>query len=402
MRPPRRKPLILISAIIATSIIGDALLYNLLPAHPEFFQVKVWQIGILLGVNRIIRLVTNEIAGRLVHKSKNNKLLYTTVIVGGLVTISYAFPFGFIWMLFGRAIWGACWSVLRVQGYTSVLEQSTIRNRGKYFSLFQAAVRFGQGGGVLVGGLMSDILGIPFTYIVFGLLSIALGLVFLHMQHSPFHIKKDTENLANLGSAEKTYSHTSRPNYPIRLWACGLSIALVEQYIATLTGRVVADHIQTLLAAGIGITTVTGLLLGFRSFSSLLIGPGVGILSDRIGRDLLLRLFMILQAAALLGLLLVEHWIPLLLLLIIQLASGIAARLLIYVIAGDLAPSDTPSIHIGRFSSFIDLGTALGPLLGFALYAAYGLQAIVPGAWIIIAAVLLLLPTTKTSWKVDT
>ena len=56
----------LISTVVALSLLGDAMLYVVLPARPEDFNILIWQIGILLGANRFIRLITNELAGRVV------------------------------------------------------------------------------------------------------------------------------------------------------------------------------------------------------------------------------------------------------------------------------------------------------------------------------------------------
>lgn len=393
----RRSPLILISFIVSSSILGDALLYGLLPANPDFFQVRVWQVGILLGVNRIVRLFTNELAGRLLQRSESNRPLLFAVIIGSLVTLSYSFPFGFAWLVTGRLIWGACWSVLRVKGYTTLLEFSRDHNRGTYFAVYQAIVRFGQGGGVLVGGLLSDLLGISFTYILFSLLSLSTGLALLSFLPQPdrktVHIVSDNELNENFAELRQKFEHTvvSRMR-PLRLWICGLSIALVEQMIANLTGRIVADHIHPELSMSLGITTVTGILLGIRSFSSILIGPFIGILSDKVGRKSLLITLMFIQSASLLGIFLIHHWISTVVFLTLYLCSALSSRLLIYIVAGDQSAPESRSIDMGRFSTFIDLGTAIGPVLAFSVYAKFGLQPIIPIALVFIVVSLFTYP----------
>jgi hypothetical protein len=77
-----RMRFILVSAVVALSLLGDALLYALLPAKPGAFGVRIWQVGVLLGTNRFIRLVTNELAGRWIQKREGNVPLLLAVLAG--------------------------------------------------------------------------------------------------------------------------------------------------------------------------------------------------------------------------------------------------------------------------------------------------------------------------------
>ena len=54
-----RKRFILVSAVVALSLLGDALLYAVLPAEPGQFGVSLWQVGVLLGIKRLVLLSTN-------------------------------------------------------------------------------------------------------------------------------------------------------------------------------------------------------------------------------------------------------------------------------------------------------------------------------------------------------
>jgi len=150
----------LISIIVALSLLGDALLYVVLPARSGDFNVLIWQIGILLGANRLIRLLTNELAGRMVDRLGSKKPLVAAVIIGASITISYALCRNFWCLLAARILWGGCWSILRVEGYLAALNLATDRNRGKIIAIYQAIIRSGAGGGVLIGGFLCDLAGI--------------------------------------------------------------------------------------------------------------------------------------------------------------------------------------------------------------------------------------------------
>jgi MFS family permease len=68
----------------------------------------------------------------------------------------------------------------------------------------------------------------------------------------------------------------------------------------------------------------------------------------------------------------------------VQLLASSATRVGIYTLAGDKAPQDGQALFMNRFSTFNDLGTALGPLVAFSIYASFGF------GWVAALAILLL------------
>ena len=384
----RRIRFVLVSAVLALSLLGDALLYALLPAKPGEFGVLVWQVGILLGANRLVRLITNELAGRLVQKREGNAFLIWAIIAGSLITCSYALPIGFWGLLCARVLWGACWSLLRVQGYMSALLHSTDRNRGRVFAIFQAATRLGEGGGLLVGGILSDLIGIPSTFLLFGACSGGGVILALKAPVPP-------PSISQQGPVAGAPTLISR--WPLALWACALCITMADQMIANLTGRFVAQRIGPQLPLVIGVAGLSGLLLSFRSFSTLLLGPLVGALSDRLGRAPLMLVLVALQSLCVAGIAFMDSWQLLILCLLLQFASAGSARVIILAVAGDLAPQQSRAIHMNRFATFVDLGTALGPMAAFAIFAGYGFLFVAATEWLLLAsvAVLFLLPLCK-------
>ncbi len=364
-----RVQFLLVSAVVGLSLLGDALLYAVLPARPEEFHVLVWQIGLLLGANRLVRLITNELAGRMVSRHGSRKPLILAVIIGSLVTASYALPWGF-WGLFAvRITWGACWSILRVEGYVSALNLATDRNRGRIFAAFQAMARAGSGGGVLLGGFLSDLIGIKITFLIFSIIT-ASGLI-LVLKIPPDHERVPDSTGARAGSRVSRSSFL-KGKYQVFLWSCAFAIAMTEQMMANLTGRLVVDRIAPDLPYTIGIVSLTGLLLGFRSLGSLVFGPLAGFLSDLMGRQKLLLIICLIQIAVISGLIFSGYWFLTLILLLVQFMIGISERLLISAMAGDSAPHDRPALYMSRFSTFNDLGTALGPIAAFGIYACLG------------------------------
>jgi uncharacterized membrane protein SpoIIM required for sporulation len=52
-------------SVMSLALLGDSLLYVALPAHAAELALPLWTVGILLGANRIVRLVTNGLAAGL-------------------------------------------------------------------------------------------------------------------------------------------------------------------------------------------------------------------------------------------------------------------------------------------------------------------------------------------------
>jgi MFS family permease len=168
------------------------------------------------------------------------------------------------------------------------------------------------------------------------------------------------------------------------LWGSALTLTLIDQLVANLTGRLVAERIASILPPSLGVTGLTGLLLGFRSFGALILSPLAGLAGDRFGRVSLLSVVVILQAGFIAGIAFFRTWPLLVVCLLLQFAAGIVIYLLISTIAGDLAPESTRALHMSRFSTFHDLGTSLGPVLGFAIYSRCGIVWVAVLAWVLI------------------
>ncbi len=375
----------LVSAVVSLSLLGDSLLYAVLPARPEDFHVLVWQVGVLLGANRLVRLITNEVAGRIVHRSNSNKPLLLAVIIGSLTTASYTLPWGFWGLLVARMFWGACWSVLRIEGYLSVLDISTARNRGRIFALYQVLIRGGSGGGVLLGGFLFDLVGMRQTFLLYCVVS-ALG--------APLVLRSPPAAPPGAASEKKRTPKLTIERSHLFLWICALGISLVDQMFSNLTGRIVADRIMPGFPYLFGVASLTGLLLSFKSIGSLVITPLAGVFVDRFGRRRFLLILTLSQVAVIATLAITTHWLVTILVLVAQFMVATAARLIVYSMAGDSAVSEARAIYMSRFATFTDLGTAVGPILSFSLYASIGFAGVVVTAVAILALVVVFLRRT--------
>ncbi|GAI92424.1 unnamed protein product, partial [marine sediment metagenome] len=89
---------------LALSLLGDQTLYTVLP-NPEIGAqagVTLGMVGVLLGINRLTRVVFNIPAGMLYSKRPRRGLMIAAMCIAVLSTMFYAFARGVELLLIGR------------------------------------------------------------------------------------------------------------------------------------------------------------------------------------------------------------------------------------------------------------------------------------------------------------
>ena len=61
-------PVVLVALATAFSLLGDQMLYSVLPTYHAALGLTYIQVGVILSANRWVRFVTNNVAERALHK----------------------------------------------------------------------------------------------------------------------------------------------------------------------------------------------------------------------------------------------------------------------------------------------------------------------------------------------
>ena len=174
---PRR--VLTVTAIAGAVIMGDSMIYAVLPSNISSFAVSAGLVGVLLSANRFVRLFSNPLADRLFRRFGMERPLALAVVLSIVTTLAYGIGPGFAVLLIARILWGLCYSILRLGGYVTVLEDGHERDRARLMGLSSGGQRAGSIVGVLLGGILFDLTGRLASFsIVAGLGLVALPLVF--------------------------------------------------------------------------------------------------------------------------------------------------------------------------------------------------------------------------------
>ena len=392
-----RKSVIIISLLTAACLLGDSMLYIVLPIHwREVGLASLWEVGILLSVNRMVRLPLNPLVGWLYGRmsSRSGVLFAGTLAVG--TTFSYAVCTGFAAWLVLRCIWGVAWTFLRLGAYFTILDVSGDNNRGYYMGLYNGLYRLGSLGGMLAGGYLADQFGIGVTAVFFGSLTLvsipfAWRLIPASGAHAP-QTKTSGIKLADLFQAPVFWTLLT-----------GLCIAMTYQgaFTSTLSYLIQAHNEPVVALAGfsIGAASLGGVLQALRWGWEPWLAPWFGKVSDgAFGRRRML-IGTLVAAATLFSLLALPLPLGVWLLLIMGiLLTATILTTIVDAVACDVASGATPKTFMTAYSFAIDIGAALGPLAAFSLNGIWGPYAVywlIAGMLLLLASKWLLCPILK-------
>ena len=157
---------LLSAAIISMAGLGDAFLYPTLPLHAGQLGVPVIWIGVLLSINKLVRLGGNYGVTLGIGLLGYKRIAAVSVALAALTTLSYGVnpPIG-IW-IFSRLAWGMAYASLRMcsLGYATHDKQYGLR-----LGMSKAIREIGPMAALFIGPVIATQLGVQATFLAFGL-----------------------------------------------------------------------------------------------------------------------------------------------------------------------------------------------------------------------------------------
>jgi MFS family permease len=325
---------------LAFASFGDAFLYPFLPVNFNSVGVPVVWVGLLLSVNRFVRIISNTM---LVHAFARYGLRSIMILAAGLAivsTLGYGFATGLVtWLLF-RVIWGLAFSAMRIGtlGYA-------LRQERKGFAI-------GVGRSLQEAGPTLALFLGPFLLNYFGTGRIFYVLAFLSVPAVYFALALPKGYDKTPGLESKRFIE-----WPSTLNAITLvSAILIDGIIVVVMGVLFLHNREniTLVTA----TTLAAFYLGYRRICLVALSSAGGWIADRIGLDRVVNASMALVVFGLIVIL--SGWI----------GTGAVIVFTFYSINSVVTPGSAIKgkghslAAVAENATWRDIGAAVGTLIG--------------------------------------
>jgi len=354
--------------IVGLSLLGDSMLYTVIPAQIEAMPFSISQMSLLLSANRFIRLFSNYWAAR-IYKIHGQKYPFSiSVIVAILITFGYGLSQTFWYFLFLRILWGVCYSFLRLKSLL-VIFTSKINKSGEFTGKYRAFSRTGDIIGTLFAGILADRFGFQITTIVFGFIStISLILLFKIHQIEPNNKNYNNDFLSNEYARIGFFSNFKKILNDFKilsLMLMGFTLYfMIQGLIKSSYGIYISYAFESslnIMKFNIGIATLNGFILSSRPFIELFLSASFGRLIDKYLKSKFLFILFFLQGVffILLGLY-INKYLTLLIPFLLFINSSLIT-IMIYTEIGNYNKYDI-SDRMANYTTSNDLGSAFGPV----------------------------------------
>lgn len=342
---------------LATSLVvtGDSFLYTVLPLHYERLGLTAFQVGVLLSINRWVRLVSNVIAHHFLSRGPVLGWLLLMLGLGTLCMLVYSIMTSFWLLLAARITWGICFSFLRHVGIFTAMHVASCGRVMERLGWLRGLSALGMFGGAFLGG---------WGYDEFGYTSVLLGFAILSLAALPFGW------LSQTGRA----SAAAGPAADIPLRAAGARVWWLNGFIIGFVGsgilmatlglllqEAMGDQIR-MPGGAVGVATLTGVLLGGRAVLDGLASPIFGAAFDRVTlRWLEGGLYLLGASVLVLAGIIFTPWVLIVAVTIVFLCTTSLSLTM------TTQAASVGSRTLAAFLTAYDLGSASGPLIGWSL-----------------------------------
>ncbi len=380
-----RRTILILGLVAALLILGDAVLYTVLPSRPAALGLTAGMLGLVLSVNRLIRVLVGSPLGALSDRRGRRPILLLGAVLGLSSTVGYVLFPGFLPLLLARLTWGMAWAALMVAGYGAILDLVPESRRGAVMGVYQWMIFSGGTLAMLLGGLLSDRVGLPLT--LWGCVGLGLIGVLLALSLPETRREAAFQGAGLRGTlialAHRDLAVVSLVNFALYLSGSGLLLSTLGYFL---------NELASAGGFSLGVASLTGVLLAAQGTLSISLAPLFGHLSDRVGRRWpFVALGLALGAVGMVGFVLAPDLAATIgVLAVFSLARGlIPAPLAAW--AGDTAPPEQRGLAMGAYLTLGDLGSGIGPILAYLIIDLWGVRgAYVLGALVFVAALILL------------
>lgn len=365
-----------LAALAFTGGLGGGVVFPILPVVGQALGIAPAMIGLILSLNRITRLGVNPLTGHLLDRFGARWPLVTGLFIEGLATLCFiaglASPHATDWFLLGRALWGVGSSLLLVGSLTAALTLSVEHERGRATALVRMALTFGVPAGLLLGGLVADLVSARAAFIAAALITFGGMIVASFIAPRQTSAVERHREHAPRARGAPVLRELLRPGPLWIIWVFNFIVFFSAQGVI-LASLVLIVHERGLQLPGLDAEGSAGTLMAVMIGTSAVVSWIAGRSIDRRGNKSASLLPAAVSLACGFGLLAFARTLlpaALALGLIGVGLGGISVPLI--VILGELIRPEHFGRAIGAYQVAGDVGGSLGPIVGLAAIARYG------------------------------
>jgi MFS family permease len=330
-----------VASVLGLALLGDSLLYVVLPLHAAAFGVTIAWVGVLLSANRFVRIFAYGAVAEVGRRMGLRWLTIAGAVGATLSTAAYGLWANGEALLIARIAWGLSFAALNLTTLAYAVREAG--RAGRRVGTTRSISAMGPVLSLTVGAWLVSQTGPQGVFVwLAAVTAIAIPLAWM-LPELPQPSERRPASLLPWPSS-------------IDLWGFAVGFAIDGIFVMTLS--VLLSGFVSLESA----VLTGGALLATRRLVEVFMGPVGGTLGDRWGAS---RMILVFGAALSAGLMLLAGG---------QIHAGAIVIVLAHGVLTTLGPvlvaERNPGSHLARLSVFTtwrDLGAAIGPLVaGFA------------------------------------
>lgn len=359
-----------LSVAVASVMLGFGLFGPFLPLYAELLGATLGlQVGFMTSAFTMSRAASSIPLGGLSDKIGRKKMIVVGLFTYGIATFAYALASDWMHLVGLRAVQGISAGMLWPSATALIADEVPPGSRGRALGTFNAAATAGLLGGPALGGglqifarntLQFDIVDsfrVPFyAGGLLGILSavLALKLVAEHRVKSDSTIRISIANVA--------------PKFKKTFYSL-LGLSFAHGFSLSFIGPIAVFYVQHEFNLSVDLTTSTMALAFFAAGLANTVSQFfMGRVADRWQRKKLLLFGVLASQLATIGIALAPE--VLLIVVMMTIRSGLSASYLpaLSSLQEDIIPRSVRGKLTGVMDAASNMGSVLGPIVGFALY----------------------------------
>ncbi len=331
---------------MSLALLGDALLYAVLPAYASDFGLTLPWVGILLSANRLVRVFAYGLIARMTHQFGVRTMCIIAAFMATGTTAIYGIGYGPVTLLAARVLWGLTYAILVLATLTYAVEFRA--HAGTRVGISQAIQRLGPIFALIGGSWLVGVVGPQATFVY---LAIPTAVSILIAMRLPKAKAKNTHKT-------KAKSLSKPAPIDVIFFLQGFGVDGVFAVTITLIFAREAD-LSTAVLSG-------GALLAMRHLGEAIAAPLFGWVADKWGAR---RIFIVAEVLTMCGFFAVASGLTVAGAIVMLIFRGALASLGPAVITQSLDETSDAIGPLARMQAWRDLGAALGPLVTGVLLA---------------------------------